>query len=182
MKIFYRVLLAVDAVILSGLSIIIMISVLKNEFFLNLSEYITKNLFKGNFTEFSIFIIAFIFFCVNLSFLLSGFRTSKEKRAIAKQTNFGEIKISLNTIENIVLLTSKKVNSIRDTKVRVDRKNDGVKVYIKAVVVPEIDIPLLAEDLQNKVKKSVEESTSIIVNDIEIVVENIYTGYRSRVE
>jgi len=182
MKIFYRVLLAVDAVFLSTISIVMMVAVLRKDLFLNLSKYISKNLLSGDFSSFSVFVIAFIFFCVNLSFLLSGLRTSKEKKAIAKQTNIGQIKISLNTIESIVLLTAKKINSVRDSKVRVDRKNDSVKIDIKAVVLPEIDIPLLAEELQNKVKKSVEESTGVIVNDIEVIVENIYTGYRSRVE
>ncbi|MEN8908294.1 MAG: alkaline shock response membrane anchor protein AmaP [Clostridiales bacterium] len=182
MKLFYRILLAVDAVFLSVVSVFMMVAVLRKDLLQNLSDYMNKHFLTDKFSSLSVFIIAFIFFCINLSFLLSGLRTNKEKRAIAKHTNIGQIKISLNSIESIVLLTAKKINSVRDSKVRVGIKNEGVVIDIKTVVLPEIDIPLLAEELQSKVKKAVEESTGIMVYDIEVIVENIYTGYRSRVE
>ena len=47
---------------------------------------------------------------------------------------------------------------------------------------PDINIPALLEDIQLRVKKSIEETSGILVDDVKMFVENIYTGYRSRVE
>jgi len=55
-------------------------------------------------------------------------------------------------------------------------------IFIKTIVMPDINIPALLEDIQLKVKKSVEETTGIVVNEVKVSVENTYTGYRSRVE
>jgi len=50
-------------------------------------------------------------------------------------------------------------------------------IFIKTIVMPDINIPALLEDIQLKVKKSVEETTGIVVNEVKVSVENTYTGY-----
>ena len=44
------------------------------------------------------------------------------------------------------------------------------------------NIPLLSEDIQGKVKNAIEESFGIKVNEVKVLIENIYTGFKSRVE
>ena len=75
-----------------------------------------------------------------------------------------------------------KIAGIRDNKAYVTKQGDHVSVYIKTIVMPDVNIPALLEDIQLKVKKSVEETTGIAVNEVKASVENIYTGYKSRVE
>lgn len=181
-KIFYRVLLTVDAVCLSFFSIFTMVAVIQNQVFDGLYKYISDNILSGRISSFGLFLVAFIFFCVNVSFILSGLKSDKSKKAISKYTKTGEIRISLNTIESIVLATAKKVSSIRDSKAFVDRINEQLIVNIMTVVMPEVNIPDLSEDLQLRIKAAVEESTGEEVSNIKVIVENIYTGYRSRVE
>ena len=76
----------------------------------------------------------------------------------------------------------RKIAGIRDNKAYVTKQGDHVSVYIKTIVMPDVNIPALLEDIQLKVKKSVEETTGIAVNEVKASVENIYTGYKSRVE
>ena len=127
-------------------------------------------------------LVAFIFFALSLTFLLSGFRSDKDKKAVSKHTNIGEIKISLDTIENIALGASRKLNGVKEAKANLFKREDGVAIVVRTVVLPDINIPLLSEDIQVKVKKAIEDSTGIKVSDVRVVVENIYSGYRSRVE
>ena len=94
----------------------------------------------------------------------------------------GEIRISLNTIENIALSASRRLNGVKETKTYVSKIGEDVSIYIKAVVLSDIHIPTLSEELQSKVKKAVEETSGINVTDVKVSVENIFTGYKSRVE
>ncbi len=47
---------------------------------------------------------------------------------------------------------------------------------------PEMNLPSLSEDIQRKVKKLIEENAGVSVKNVKVTVDNIYTGYRSRVE
>lgn len=117
-------------------------------------------------------------------FLLSGVRSSKDKKAVSKHTNIGEISISLNSIENIAINASKKTNGVRETKTLVRKSDDGVEIEIRLVVMPDMSIPVITEDVQQRVKKSVEDTAGVIVKAVRVVVDSIYSGitHRPRVE
>lgn len=181
-NIFFRILLAIYAFCLTLASLIAMLVALRPELFERFSDYISTHVLESSGTKFIVLLIAFIFFILSLTFLFSGFKSDKDKKAVSKHTNIGEIKISLNSVESIALAASKKINGVRDTRAYVYKQNDNVSIVIKAIVLADINIPALSEDIQVKVKNSVEESSGITVSDVKVVVENIYTGYRSRVE
>lgn len=182
MNIFSRILLFVYAICLTIISFIAMIVAASPKFFNTISDYVKYNILTNRLGDFIMFIVALIFWGTSLIFLFSGFRNNKDKKAMSKFTNIGEIKISLDTLESIALAASRKLNGVKDTKAHVTKYEDGVIIVIRAVVLPDINIPALSEDIQLKVKKSIEESSGVRVNHVKVLVENIYTGYRSRVE
>lgn len=183
MNLGFRILMAFYGFCLTIVSIITMVVTLKPELFdimvTNLSYELQQN---RNFSV-ALFIISFLFFSMSLTFLLSGFKSPKDKKAVQKHTNIGLIKISHNALENIALSATRKINAVKDAKAYIETAGeDTVGVLIKVVVQSEVNIPTLSEDIQVRVKKSVEESTGINVNEVRVVVENIYTTYKARVE
>lgn len=182
MNIFFRVLLAIYAFCLTILSFVSMILVFRPDMFKSISSYLVENVLYSRNESIAMFIISFIFFSLSLTFLMSGFKSSKDKKGVSKHTNIGEIKISLDTLESIALGTSRKLNGVRETKASLIKHEDSVAVIIRAVVMSDINIPLLSEDIQVKVKKAIEDSSGIKVSDVKVIVENIYTGYKARVE
>jgi uncharacterized alkaline shock family protein YloU len=149
----------------------------------SVSYFVKTNILNSSVNVFLMFFIALIFFTISTGFLFSGLRKSaKDKKVISKYTNVGEITISLDAIENITLAVTKKFTGVRDAKADVRKFNDTVAITIKAVVMPELNIPLLSEDMQVKVKKTVEETAGVNVNSVKVFIDNIYTGYKSRVE
>ena len=174
--------MAIYAFCLTLASVILMAMTLNHGFFVSTTNYITEYVLPNKASNVLMFIVELIFFALSMMFLFSGVRSEKEKKFISKANNVGEIRISLNTIENIALAASRKLNGIKETKAYVQRYGETVSIYIKAVVLAEIHIPTLSEELQNKVKKAVEETSGISVTDVKVSVENIYTGYKSRVE
>ena len=49
---------------------------------------------------------------------------------------------------------------------------------------PEINMPSVSEELQGKIKKTVEESSGIGVKEVKVIIDGIYSGpgYKPRVE
>jgi uncharacterized alkaline shock family protein YloU len=182
MNIIFRVLLAIYAFCLTIISLLVMMVVIWTPLFYAMDNYVRYILFNSRTAPILLFLIAFVFFALSITFLLSGVRSNKDKKAVSKHTNIGEIKISLDTVENLSLAASRRLNGVKDSKAYVLKHEDSVSVIIKVVVLPDINIPLLSEDLQVKVKRSVEDSSGIKVSDVKVLVDNIYTGYKSRVE
>ncbi|NJD03553.1 MAG: alkaline shock response membrane anchor protein AmaP [Ruminiclostridium sp.] len=182
MNIFFRVLLAFYAFCLAVISAIIMLITVKTDFFeiiyRNLDDYVFLNDSPG--PRIAMFLIGLLFFVLSLMFLLSGVKSNKDKKAVSKHTNIGEVRISLNSIENIALNASRKVNGVKESKAYVKRLEDSVAINVKMVVMPEMNIPAISGDVQERVKKSVEESSGIDVKEVKIIVDSIYSGALSK--
>ncbi|HEX3027981.1 MAG TPA: alkaline shock response membrane anchor protein AmaP [Clostridia bacterium] len=182
MNIFSRVLLTIYAFCLSIISLVAVSVTIKTNLLTTIYNYLSEDLLGNNFYRVLLFLIAVVFLSVSIGFLFSGLRSNKDKKAVSKYTNIGEIKISINSIENIALTASRRLSGIRDSKAFVTRFEDGVSITIRAIVLSDINIPALSEDIQVKVKNLVEDTAGIKVVDVKVMVENIYTGYKSRVE
>jgi len=160
-----------------------MLITIRSDILTDTYTYLYKEVLANRNPSIFMFIIASIFFCLSLTFLLSGFKPEGDKKAIIKYNKNGDIKITLNSIENIALATSRKLAGIRDSKAYVTKVGESVSITVKAIVLPEINIPLLSEDMQIKIKSSVEEFTGVQVNSVKVLIESIFTGYKSsRVE
>ncbi|MDP4092055.1 MAG: alkaline shock response membrane anchor protein AmaP [Bacillota bacterium] len=183
MNLFFRILLAVYAFCLTIISVIAIIVTLNPKMFDDVSDYIYNNLILGRSSSILLFVVEVIFLGISIIFLFSGFKSNKDKKSVKKHTNIGEIRISLNSIENIALAASRRLSGIRESKAYVTKHEDNVSIVIKTVVLPDVNIPALSEDMQSKVKKSVEDTSGVPVSNVSVIVENIYTGYsKSRVE
>lgn len=182
MNIIFRTILAVYAFCLTVVSVILMAMTLSHSLFFSTTDYIAEYVLPNKASNILMFIIELIFFALSIVFLFSGVRSEREKKSICKSSNIGEIRISLNSLENIALSASRKISGVKETKAYVSKLGEDVSIYIRTVVLPDTHIPTLSEELQIKVKKAVEETSGINVTDVKVSVENIYTGYKSRVE
>jgi uncharacterized alkaline shock family protein YloU len=185
-NIFFRVLLAIYAFCLALASAAVMLMTINTGTYDVVSAYLSEHVFTGGATALRIvvFLIALAFFVLSMMFLMSGIKSNKDKKAVSKHTNMGEIRISLNSVENVATNASKKAGGIRETKTTVKRADEGVQIVVRLVVMPDLSIPAISEDVQGRVKRAVEESCGIAVNDVKVVVDSIYSGatYKARVE
>jgi len=183
MNIILRILLAIYAFFLTIASMFAMLVTIRRDILSDAYTYLYNDVLNNRNPSIVMFIIASIFFCLSLTFLLSGFKPEGDKKAITKFNKNGDIRITLNSIENIALATSRKMSGIRDSKAYVTKVGENVSITVKAIVLPEINIPLLSEDMQIKVKSAVEDCTGVQVDSVKILIESIFTGYKSsRVE
>jgi uncharacterized alkaline shock family protein YloU len=186
MNILFRILLAIYAFCLALLCAFGMYIAIAPSLFVNISEYLTEVLSTDGSIALrvAVFVTALVFFVLSIMFLLSGVRSSKDKKAVSKHTNIGEIRISLNSIENIASHTCKRINGVKESKTLVRKSDDGVQIEARMIVMPDMSIPVISEEVQGRVKKAVEEASGIMVKNVNVIVDNIYSGitYKARVE
>lgn len=126
----------------------------------------------------ALFLASLRFFVVSLQ------RGSHAAQSIDQRTEFGDIRISMETIENLALKAASKQRGVKDLRARVRASDSGLEIVIRAVVDGEHPIPSLTEDVQKAVKEHIEEITGIPVINVAVFVANVIQSntFKSRVE
>ncbi|MFD2672769.1 alkaline shock response membrane anchor protein AmaP [Marinicrinis sediminis] len=122
---------------------------------------------------------------ISIRFLYISTRFSEGKpSSIDQRTDFGDISISLDTIENLTLRAAGRVKGVKDLKARVSFDQSGIYLKIRTFVDGDRAIPALTEEVQQVVKEYIEELTGIPVSQVSVFVANIVPSstIKSRVE
>jgi uncharacterized alkaline shock family protein YloU len=126
-----------------------------------------------------------VWFVVSLRFLYLCIRSGRTNVPSIDQRNaFGDIRISLETIENLTLKAASRVKEAKDLKARVHVSEDGLELTVRAVADGESPLPDISGEMQRVIKTQVEEITGIPVSKVSVYIANIAPAktMRSRVE
>ncbi|MGI5822349.1 MAG: alkaline shock response membrane anchor protein AmaP [Dethiobacteria bacterium] len=98
----------------------------------------------------------------------------KEKNGnIVNFSEVGEIRISFRAIENMVLTASRKIKGIREVNTRINFTEQGLVIYLRIRIIPDLPVPALVSELQEKVRRYVQEISGANVAEVKVLVENI---------
>lgn len=129
--------------------------------------------------------VAVILFLLSIRFFYISLRRDRASLpSVDQRTEYGDIQISIETIENLSLKAAAKVKGIRDLKSRIRVSKAGLEIMIRAVVDGEHSLPLLTTEVQRKVHDFVQETTGIPVADVSVYIANLTQSpsFKSRVE
>lgn len=182
MNIVFRCLLTLYTFCIAVFSLMAMIVTLRPVAFKSMASFLENSVLYYNKYTILFFVIELFFFCISVVFLLSGIRDSKNKRLITNKTTLGEIKISIDTIESIVLGTVKKIQLIKESKVYVENREGKLIILVKLVVMLDANIPALVLEVQEKSKKAIEDNTGLKVDEVQVLVDDVCNTYKPRVE
>jgi len=130
-------------------------------------------------------IVSVVLFVISVRFFyISVAAGSGKPPSIDQRTDYGDISISLETIENLALKAAARVNGIKDIKARVQVGQAGLLIRVRAVIDGEVSIPALTEEVQRTVKTYVEEISGVPVMNVNVFIANIIQTqtFKSRVE
>ncbi|MCL6604267.1 MAG: alkaline shock response membrane anchor protein AmaP [Paenibacillus sp.] len=130
-------------------------------------------------------ITAVILFLLSIRFFYISLRRDRASMpSVDQRTEYGDIQISMETIENLSLKAAGKVKGIRDLKSRIRVSQAGLEIMIRAVVDGEHSLPLLTTEVQRHVHDFVQETTGIPVADVSVYIANLTQSpsFKSRVE
>ncbi len=111
---------------------------------------------------------------ISIKLLVSGVKNNNDqKRGIIKVMEFGDMKISVDTFESLALKATKQISGIRDVQIRVNICESGVIIKAKLLVLPDINIPKMVNEVQEKIKNYIESITEISVVEVKVDVDNL---------
>ncbi len=113
---------------------------------------------------------------IALIFLTMGLRPIKKpKNAVLKDSEYGEVIISITAVENMVLRVVQQTKGVKDVKRNVSFTPEGLLVNIIVSAMPDVSLPAVTRDLQAKTKEYLEEITGITVREVKVIVDNVNT-------
>ncbi|MGM1045998.1 Uncharacterized conserved protein YloU, alkaline shock protein (Asp23) family [Paenibacillus uliginis N3/975] len=130
-------------------------------------------------------IVASVLFLLSIRFFYISIRRDRTvTNSIDQRTEFGDIQISVETIENLCLKAASRVRGVKDLKSRIKVSQSGLEIAIRAVVDGEESIPTLTTDVQKQVHDFVEDTTGIPVSNVSVYIANVVQApsFKSRVE
>ncbi|MBR5227893.1 MAG: alkaline shock response membrane anchor protein AmaP [Clostridia bacterium] len=100
--------------------------------------------------------------------------TSDIKGGVELSLDVGNVHISNQTFENIVLNVAKKYGSLKTNRVAVKMTENGILVDVYAYVLQDTVISDITEKLQKDIKETVLKQTTVEVNNVNVKVKGIY--------
>ena len=100
-------------------------------------------------------------------------KSGRQDKSIESYTEMGELRISFKAIENMVLTASKKIKGLRDVTTHIKSGEQGLIIYLRILPLPDIAIPPMVNDLQEKVHEYVEDISGATVSEVKVSVEDI---------
>ncbi|HEX3044059.1 MAG TPA: alkaline shock response membrane anchor protein AmaP [Bacillota bacterium] len=117
------------------------------------------------------------FFTIGLSL-----RIRREEKTIINQTQFGEIRITIVAIENLVLRATRRIKGVKDAHVGIRADLTGLDIFIEVTVNPDLSIPQISEEIRAKVDEYIFDTVGIRVNSVKVLVTRVAGEMRTRVE
>ncbi|MDU4695188.1 MAG: alkaline shock response membrane anchor protein AmaP [Paenibacillus sp.] len=130
-------------------------------------------------------VVAIVLLLISIRvFYISISKDRSSATSIDQRNEYGDIQISVDTIENLSYKAASRVRGIKEVKTRIRITESGLEIVVRALVDGETSIPALTEEVQRQVHDHVEEITGIPVSYVSVYIANLVHSpvIKSRVE
>jgi len=135
--------------------------------------------------DYTVIAVGAVLFLLSIRFLFLALRPGRERTgSIDQRTELGDIRVSLETVENLALKAAVRVRGVKDLRARVRVLDSGLDIQLRSVIDGESSIPHITEELQQGVKSYVEEVTGLPVSAVTVYIANVVQSqtFKARVE
>jgi len=180
-----RLLLFLYSIVIGAAAIVIIIAASGGFASSYLHDFVNSLTGAGT-TKVVAIIVSVVVFLVSLRFfIVSVSRGGPSTPSINQRTDLGDIRISVETVENLALKAAARTRGVKDLRARVRVTEAGLEILIRAFIDGEGSIPALSEEIQRTVSEQIEEATGIPVAEVSVYIANVTpsaASFKSRVE
>ena len=127
--------------------------------------------------------LAGLTFIVAVRFIYFGFHRAGSDETLVHESEFGEVRISLSAVENLVRKVARQVKGVRDVRGWVTPGGGRLNVRLRTVISPDVSVPDVSGDIQNSVRDCLKNVVGVEAGEVRVFVENISNeARRGRVE
>ena len=185
-KMFDRILLFFYSFIV-GIALIVLLCMAFGWIDYDMAENYVDNLYHEPVVAYPFITVSIILVLISIRlFYLSVRRAHGRLASIDRTTEYGDVKISLDTIRSLALRSAGRVKGLTEIKTRIRITVTGVEIDLRAVVDGDTSIPEITEEAQHTVKSHVEAMTGLPVAAVSVFISNVAPAaaplFKSRVE
>jgi len=116
-----------------------------------------------------------------LLFLIAIYLIQKRKQfnllslSVIKKTSYGEVKISLESLNYLIIKILKKAEEIKESKsfIRI-LKTGGISIDLHLVLKQDVNIPEISEKIQKELKDYLMETSGIEAEEVKIYIDKVF--------
>lgn len=124
-----------------------------------------------------------IFFAVSIRLIFLAFRRKGGGQPVIHETELGDVRISLDAVENLVRKVARSIKGVREIKAVITNGKDGMHAALRGTISPEVSIPEVSEEIQSAVRQYVKRVVGVELVEVRLEVENIASdGRRGRLD
>ncbi|MFZ5688154.1 MAG: alkaline shock response membrane anchor protein AmaP [Bacillota bacterium] len=123
-----------------------------------------------------------LIFVMSLRLFFENFSKQGQTNSTIKETPLGEVRITLSTLEGLVVRSAGKVKGVREVKPRLKITPEGLTVFVNTSISPEVSMPVVSDELQHVVKETLEQIAGVKTAQIKIFIDGLGLDKKSRVD
>lgn len=127
-------------------------------------------------------LVAVFLFIVSIKLMTPGKKQRRLTGALVKNTDLGEIQVSIGTLNNLAQKAVRNFDEVKDVDSNIISEIDGIDVQLRLMIMPDVVIPEITKQIQDEVKDYVESLSGIHVKRVQIFIDNLTHPQRPRVE
>jgi len=168
---FERAVLALYSLLVAALSLAFLLTNAGWTILLDLYEYTLTN------TEYRVVgaIIAAIMFLASWRFFWASLRVprSKVEQVIIHRGEEGEVTITSTALEQLVIKGARQLKGLREIKPKLKLLPEGVSISLEVTVSPDCNLPALAQELQDSVRRYITSTAGLEILEVRVLVNGI---------
>jgi len=90
---------------------------------------------------------------------------------VVREDSLGKVTVARSIVRKLVGYESATVPGVIETRQAVEKGRDGLRVHIRALLVPEVDAPEVGHILQEKVQKSIQGHIGLPVTEVQVATQ-----------
>ncbi len=127
-------------------------------------------------------LIGLVFAIVSLKLLTLGLVKDKSKSSTIKVTDLGTIRVSLVALDNLVHKAVRGFDEVKDLRTSIIPDNEGIKIGLNIILMPDVVMPEITKNIQDKVKEYVESLSGVLVKEVQVEIADLFNGQRTKVK
>lgn len=128
-------------------------------------------------------VLAGIVFVIAVRFIYYGFHRYGADQTLVHESDFGEVRISIGAVENLVRKVARQVKGVRDVRGWVQSRGGRLNVRLSAVIAPDVSVPAVSGEVQAAIRDTLANVVGVEAGEVRVFVENISNeARRGRVE
>jgi len=118
-------------------------------------------------------LISLLFLTVSIKLLFLRTRPKALSSSLLRNTELGAIRVSVTALEIMAQKAVRSFDEVKDVKINILTQEDGIKIQLKLLMMPEVVLPDISPSIQQKVQEYIQSYSGILVKEVFIYIDNL---------